>query len=114
MGNNNLHNRRKVAKFKKANEEFVKEVVQAAKSGDPNTIRDLMKENIEIFLTIFGIPSYTTGIRGGEQVKSHGSVELRKDDVIKLRVSDKDISRESLHESRGFLHDSIGFVEAIG
>lgn len=114
MKKNNSSSRRKVAKFKKANAEFVKEVLHAAKAGDPDTIRESIKENMEIFLTIFGLSSYTATRRIGEQIKSQGSIELRKDDVIKLTTSPEDINRESLHDSKGFLHDSKGFLEAIG
>jgi hypothetical protein len=107
------HDRQKVAKFKKINSEFAREVTRAAKLGDLEAIKSLIKDNTDKLLTIFEIlPSDHVPTKFfGELAKSQGSIELKKDDLIKLEVSDEDINRDI---GRGFVHESKGSAEGIG
>jgi|SRR5215831_5883230 len=109
---------RRLAKFKKANVEFVKEIIQVTKTGGSDkTIQDLIRENVLIFSAIFGgstylhLPSSFVDRNQyiGEAVTSHGSVEVGKDEIINMGVSDKDIVTKRLEEEHAKY-----FGEAVG
>jgi hypothetical protein len=105
---------RRLAKFKKANAEFVKEIIYAAEAGKSNNaIRYLIDENAVIFSAIFGIArSLSLNLDQqhiGESIVSHVSIEVVNDDLIKRSVSEKDVITKPLeHEHVEYFGDGVG------